>query len=43
MNRVEDGGARSTPIEFPRTAGGKLCIEYVLIPGVNDRDEHARS
>ncbi|MFN9991946.1 MAG: 23S rRNA (adenine(2503)-C(2))-methyltransferase RlmN [Phycisphaerales bacterium] len=26
--------------EWPRFAGNKLCIEYVLIPGVNDRVEH---
>jgi 23S rRNA (adenine2503-C2)-methyltransferase len=27
-------------MEWPRFAGNKLCIEYVLIPGVNDRPEH---
>jgi 23S rRNA (adenine2503-C2)-methyltransferase len=27
---------------FPRYGGGKFCIEYVLIPGVNDAPEHAR-
>ena len=27
---------------FPIYGGGKLCIEYVLIPGVNDGREHAR-
>jgi 23S rRNA (adenine2503-C2)-methyltransferase len=27
-------------LEWPRYAGNKLCIEYVLIPGVNDRPEH---
>jgi 23S rRNA (adenine2503-C2)-methyltransferase len=26
--------------EWPRYAGNKLCIEYVLIPGVNDAPEH---
>lgn len=29
-------------IDFPVYGGGKLCIEYVLIPGVNDGDEDAR-
>ncbi len=29
-------------LEWPRFAGNKLCIEYVLIPGVNDAPEHAR-
>jgi 23S rRNA (adenine2503-C2)-methyltransferase len=27
-------------MEWPRFAGNKLCIEYVQIPGVNDRPEH---
>jgi 23S rRNA (adenine2503-C2)-methyltransferase len=27
---------------FPRYGGGKFCVEYVLIPGVNDAPEHAR-
>jgi 23S rRNA (adenine2503-C2)-methyltransferase len=27
---------------FPIYGGGKLCIEYVLIPGVNDGFEHAK-
>ncbi|HYE62268.1 MAG TPA: 23S rRNA (adenine(2503)-C(2))-methyltransferase RlmN [Phycisphaerales bacterium] len=27
-------------LDWPRFAGNKLCIEYVLIPGVNDRPEH---
>jgi 23S rRNA (adenine2503-C2)-methyltransferase len=26
---------------FPVYGGGKLCVEYVLIPGVNDSREHA--
>lgn len=26
---------------WPRFAGNKLCIEYVLIPGVNDSEKHA--
>ncbi|MGH7243140.1 MAG: hypothetical protein ACREJD_06970 [Phycisphaerales bacterium] len=29
-------------IDFPVYGGGKLCIEYVLIPGVNDTDDDAR-
>ena len=29
-------------IDFPVYGGGKLCIEYVLIPGVNDTDGDAR-
>lgn len=29
-------------MEWPRYAGNKLCIEYVLIPGVNDSREAAR-
>jgi 23S rRNA (adenine2503-C2)-methyltransferase len=29
-------------LSFPIYGGGKLCIEYVLIPGVNDRHEHAK-
>ena len=29
-------------LEFPIYGGGKLCIEYVLIPGVNDTQQHAR-
>jgi 23S rRNA (adenine2503-C2)-methyltransferase len=33
---------RDAVIAIPAYGGGKLCIEYVLIPGVNDRDEHAR-
>jgi 23S rRNA (adenine2503-C2)-methyltransferase len=27
-------------LAWPKYAGNKLCIEYVLIPGVNDRPEH---
>jgi 23S rRNA (adenine2503-C2)-methyltransferase len=27
-------------LAWPKFAGNKLCIEYVLIPGVNDRPEH---
>jgi len=29
-------------IDWPRFGGNKFCIEYVLIPGVNDSREHAR-
>ncbi|HYF14734.1 MAG TPA: 23S rRNA (adenine(2503)-C(2))-methyltransferase RlmN [Phycisphaerales bacterium] len=28
-------------VEWPKFAGNKLCVEYVLIPGVNDAREHA--
>jgi len=27
-------------LEWPKFAGNKVCIEYVLIPGVNDAPEH---
>ena len=27
-------------LEFPRYSKAAFCVEYVLIPGVNDRDEH---
>lgn len=26
---------------WPLRRSGRICVEYVLIPGVNDRDEHA--
>jgi len=29
-------------IEWPRYAGNKICVEYVLIPGVNDSPQHVR-
>jgi 23S rRNA (adenine2503-C2)-methyltransferase len=29
-------------LAWPKFAGNKLCIEYVLIPGVNDRPDHVR-
>ncbi len=32
---------RDALIAFPAHGGTKLCVEYVLIPGVNDRREHA--
>lgn len=28
-------------IDWPRFAGNKICVEYVLIPGVNDEERHA--
>ncbi len=27
-------------LSFPRASKAAFCVEYVLIPGVNDRDEH---
>lgn len=32
---------REALVAFPAHGGSKLCVEYVLIPGVNDRREHA--
>lgn len=32
---------REALLRFPMRASGKICFEYVLIPGVNDADEHA--
>ena len=29
-------------LAWPQTSGNKVCVEYVLIPGVNDTQEHAR-
>lgn len=29
-------------IDYPVFGGGKLCVEYVLIPGVNDTEDDAR-
>lgn len=29
-------------LDWPVYGGGKLCLEYVLIPGVNDGADHAR-
>lgn len=31
-----------TLVDWPIYGGGKLCLEYVLIPGVNDSHEQAR-
>jgi 23S rRNA (adenine2503-C2)-methyltransferase len=28
-------------VAWPEFAGNKICVEYVLIPTVNDREEHA--
>jgi 23S rRNA (adenine2503-C2)-methyltransferase len=28
-------------LEWPRSSGNKVCVEYVLIPGVNDTPAHA--
>jgi 23S rRNA (adenine2503-C2)-methyltransferase len=33
---------REALLDFPIRGGGKICFEYVLIPGVNDGREHAR-
>lgn len=33
---------QSALLEWPRYSGSKLCIEYVLIPGVNDSRDAAR-
>ncbi|MEO0482717.1 MAG: 23S rRNA (adenine(2503)-C(2))-methyltransferase RlmN [Planctomycetota bacterium] len=32
---------REALARFPRLAQSKLCVEYVLIPGVNDQPDHA--
>lgn len=43
VNRKWDMAAlQRALIGFPAHGAGKLCVEYVLIPGVNDRREHAR-
>jgi len=36
------GVLREALLAFPIRGGGKICFEYVLIPGVNDAAEHAR-
>jgi 23S rRNA (adenine2503-C2)-methyltransferase len=42
VNRKWDMAAlQRALIAFPAHGAGKLCVEYVLIPGVNDRREHA--
>lgn len=32
---------REALLAWPRYGGGKICVEYVLIPGVNDEPAHA--
>jgi 23S rRNA (adenine2503-C2)-methyltransferase len=32
---------REVLLAWPKYGGAKICIEYVLIPGVNDKPEHA--
>ena len=42
INRAEPMGLlRQAMIDFPKRPTSALCAEYVLIPGVNDRLEHA--
>jgi 23S rRNA (adenine2503-C2)-methyltransferase len=42
INRAMPMGAlRDALLRFPLRIGGKICFEYVLIPGVNDGDQHA--
>ena len=36
------GELRDVLLAWPKYGGAKICIEYVLIPGVNDGPEHAR-
>jgi 23S rRNA (adenine2503-C2)-methyltransferase len=36
------GELREVLLNWPKYGGAKICIEYVLIPGVNDAPEHAR-
>ena len=33
---------RDAILAMPKYGGAKVCIEYVLIPGINDAPEHAR-
>jgi len=41
VNRREPMAAlRRAMLDFPRRAKAALCVEYVLIPGVNDADSH---
>jgi len=41
INRSSDMSAlRAALLEFPLRAGAAFCVEYVLIPGINDGDEH---
>jgi 23S rRNA (adenine2503-C2)-methyltransferase len=32
---------RQALLDWPRRSGNKICVEYVLIPGVNDTRQHA--
>jgi 23S rRNA (adenine2503-C2)-methyltransferase len=36
------GDLQRVLIDWPQYGGGKICVEYVLIPGVNDAPEHVR-
>ena len=36
------GELRTVLLAWPKYGGAKICVEYVLIPGVNDAQEHAR-
>jgi 23S rRNA (adenine2503-C2)-methyltransferase len=36
------GELQKVLIDWPQYGGGKICVEYVLIPGVNDAPEHVQ-
>ncbi len=36
------GDLQKVLIDWPQYGGGKICVEYVLIPGVNDAPEHVQ-
>lgn len=36
------GELQQVLIDWPQYGGGKICVEYVLIPGVNDAPEHVQ-
>jgi 23S rRNA (adenine2503-C2)-methyltransferase len=41
INRRENMAAlRTAMLQFPQRANAAICVEYVLIPGVNDADAH---
>jgi 23S rRNA (adenine2503-C2)-methyltransferase len=43
INRVWNlGDVQRALLEWPKFAGNKICVEYVLIPGVNDTPAHVR-
>lgn len=43
INRVWNlGEVQRALLEWPKFAGNKICVEYVLIPGVNDTPAHVR-